>query len=138
MNSLMPTLVSHFGLQVEQRLALEIRSEIFEAFRRPYLKNEMCTHGALWSQYACPQMKLTLDDGCLEKDTEGYVFVEKRGREVHVFRTALHGFIEYLEHRDDGLFPAVYFVDVDLSVCICETGERGSMRPIWLYIGARR
>ncbi len=74
----------------------------------------------------------------MDIDSSGYIYVEDQGKERSVFLSTLAVFINDLNSRDDGLFPAIYFVNHDWTICLCENGERGSMKPIYLYKGEAR
>jgi len=123
---------------VEQKEAMSIRKDIIHMFRKPYLKHDMTTHGPLWNQYSFPQETITICDLELEQDSSGYIYVEGKGKNFYVFSSTLSTFIQYLQSREDGLFPAIYFVDREYTMCLCENGERGSMKPVYLYRGGNR
>jgi len=133
MNLQISALVDFFGSAIEQGKALEIKKNIIAKFRRPYVKKDMNTHGPLWSQYYSPQGIITSSDINPEVNVPGYIYAESKAKEAFVFKTTLNDFIKYLESREDGLYPAVYFVNDSFTFCLCENGERGSMKPIYLY-----
>lgn len=138
MNTLMPVFIKYFGAAIDQNDAVKLRNDIFDAFRKPYAKSDMTTHGPLWNQYAFPQNTVTVCDLNIDKDIHGYIFVEGKGKKMCVFLSTFRKFIDYLENRSDGLYPAIYFIDNELTVCFCENGERGSMKPIYLYKGIKK
>lgn len=129
-------LVAFFGAKVlldEEKAAFKKR--MWGAFRIPLVKKDMSTHGALWSRYAFPDGVVELDEVGLDRAARGFVFVDGKGKAGCVFRACWGRFVEFLNEREDGLFPAVYFVDEGLSVCVGENGERGSMKPVFVYVG---
>ncbi|MCX2890620.1 MULTISPECIES: hypothetical protein [unclassified Pseudomonas] len=137
MNNLIPEFVKCFGPVVLHDETVRVRNIIFAAFRRPYVKGDINTHGPLWAQYASPQGVLVMSELDIDKDTRGYIFVEGRGNGFKVFCSSLGRFLDFLVDREDGVFPAMYFVDENFVFCLCENGERGSMRPIYFYRGAK-
>ena len=134
MRTQISTLKDFLGPAIEQEKGRKIRKDIMDNFRLPYIKKDMTSHGPLWSQHSCPQGVITVCDLNLQENVSGYIFAECKGKEVCIFDAALIDFIKYLENREDGLFPAVYFVNNTLAFCLCENGERGSMKPIYLYL----
>ncbi len=138
MNAQMSVFISYFGDPVEPNDATSIRKDIINAFRKPYLKKDMTTHGSLWNQYSFPQGTITVDHIALDNDISGYMYVEGKGKDEVIFLATLSQFIDYLNGREDGLFPAVYFVDRECTMCLCENGERGAMKPVYLYQGGTR
>lgn len=127
-----------FGTALENNKAINIRNEIFALFRKPFVKKDITTHGSLWLQYASPDGIITACDINIDKNIQGYVFVEGKKKEMRVFLSTLKQVFDYLESREDGLFPAIYFVDEKLTFCFGENGERGSMKPIYIYKGLRK
>ncbi|MCN9010669.1 hypothetical protein MLP03_22905 [Escherichia coli] len=138
MNSLMYSFISYFGSAIDQNDAVNVRKDIFDTFRKPYVKSDMATHGPLWNQYVSPQNTMATCDLNIDKDIHGYIFVEDKGKKTCVFLSTFRKFIDYLENRDDGLYPAIYFIDNEFTVCFCDNGERGSMKPIYLYKGIKK
>ncbi len=138
MNAQMSGFISYFGAPMKPNDAISIKTDIMNAFRKPYFKNDMTTHGPLWNQYSFPQGTITVGDIELDNDISGYMYVEGKGKDGVIFLTTWSQFVNYLDGRDDGLFPAIYFVNSEWTVCLCENGERGSMKPIYLYKGEAR
>ncbi|MHA0916679.1 hypothetical protein ACR9H8_18315 [Kosakonia cowanii] len=133
MRTQISTLKDFFGPAIEQVQGRKIRKDIMDNFRLPYIKKDMNSHGPLWSQYACPQGVITVCDIKLHENISGYIFAECKSKEVFIYNSTLIDFIKYLESREGGLFPAVYFIKNTLAFCLCESGERGTMKPIYLY-----
>ena len=127
MNAQMSGFIRYFGAPMKPNDAISIKKDIMNAFRKPYFKNDMTTHGSLWNQYSFPQDTITVDHIALDDDIPGYMYVEGKGKDEVIFLATLSQFIDYLNSRDDGLFPAVYFVDLECTMCLCENGERGAI-----------
>ncbi|MEL7630297.1 hypothetical protein AAGW04_15035 [Pectobacterium aroidearum] len=137
MNSLFTELVEFFGPVVEHGDAIKIRKKVFDCFRKPYVKNDIKTHGSLWSQFSYFDGVISISDISEGENSNGYVFVEQKGKSPVLFFSSLNKFISYLESRADGLFPAIYFIDDGFNFCLCENGEMGAMRPIFIYKGIK-
>lgn len=127
-----------FGTAIEYNKAMKIRNEIYDLFRKSYVKKDMTTHGSLWNQYISPGGIIATCDIHIDKNIQGYVFVEGKKKGMQVFLSTLKQFLDYLESREDGLFPAIYFIDKKFTFCLGENGERGSMKPIYIYKGLRK
>lgn len=131
-------LFDFFGAAIEDGNAMKIRNNIFDLFRNPYVKKDMSTHGPLWNQYVSPDGIMITGDIHFDENILGYVFVDGKKKEMRVFSSTLRQFFDYLENREDGLFPAVYFIDENYTFCLGENGERGSMKPIYIYKGLKK
>ncbi|BDR57665.1 hypothetical protein XA3_01060 [Xylocopilactobacillus apicola] len=107
---------------------MEFRKNILASFRKPFIKKDITTNGPLWN----PQR---INEIILDKNTQGYIFVD--GQDIYIFHTSWEKFANYLQYRQDGIYPAVYFIDENFTSCFGENGERGSMKPVYIYIGLK-
>jgi hypothetical protein len=135
MNTLFSTYSHFFGINIKRNKAIEIRKAIIHNFRKPFIKKDIKTHGPLWSQYIAPQGAIDINNLDIDKNISGYVLIDGKGNNLHLFLSSLEKFLSYLENRNDGIFPPIYFVNKDFTFCLAENGERGSMRPIYVYKG---
>lgn len=137
MSALLPELIEIFGPIIEHGHAIKTREKIFYSFRKPYEKNNIKTHGSLWNQFSYFDGVISISEISENKNLNGYVFIEQKGRSPILFLSNLNKFIQYLENRADGLFPAIYFIDDEFDICLCENGEMGAMKPIFIYKGIK-
>lgn len=125
--------------EFENRLSADqsrtVKKRIFDAFRNPFNRRDITTHGQLWNQYASPQGTAYLQDIALDDHLPGFILIEKKNADL--FSATFGDFKQMLECSEDGLYPATYFVDEQMMLCLGENGERGTMKPIYIYIGKR-
>lgn len=137
MDLLFSTYTHFFGTNIEHDKAIEIRKVIIHTFRKPFIKKDIKTHGPLWNQYIAPKGAIDITNLDTDKNIQGYVLVDGKGKNMYLFLSSLKNFLSYLENRNDGLFPAIYFVNKDFTFCLGENGERGTMQPIYVYKGVK-
>ncbi|MWP61198.1 hypothetical protein [Gilliamella sp. Pas-s25] len=137
MNILFSTYTKFFDIEIENNKAVEIRKAIIHNFRKPFIKKDMQTHGPLWNQYMAPQGAMDIRHLDIDINIQGYILVDGKGKNMQLYLSSLKNFLSYLENRRDGLFPATYFVNKDFTFCLGENGERGTMKPIYVYKGIK-
>ena len=101
-----------------------------KVFRKQFVRKKISTHGSIWSNFKGSVNWIRLDE--LNKlDSERYIYVEIR-KNSKLYISKISDFKEYLLSRNDGIYPAIYLFDKDMTECICDYGENASLRPIIL------
>lgn len=137
MNIFFQDLTDFFGIDTLDKNVVEFKKNILASFRKPFIKKDITTHGPLWNQYVAPNGIVDINEIILDKNTQGYIFVDGQGKDIYIFHTSWEKFANYLQYRRDGLYPAIYFIDENFTSCFGENGERGSMKPVYIYIGLK-
>lgn len=122
-----------FGSEISPDDMKLLIKDFKNVFRKQFVRKDISTHGPIYHNFKGSVNWIGLDEiNKLDLD-KCYVYVERR-KNSKLYISSILNFKEYLLSRTDGIYPAIYLFDKDMTKCICDNGENGSLRPIVLMI----